>query len=299
MRADSSPQGIRRLRPPTVRELSVLAVGVGVLLCAGDRVPTGDPPGPPPAARAGPVEPAVPRPVIVPRERWLDGEVRAQPKAKYAQRVVAVIVHHTDSPNTYDCADAPFLIRNLRTGHTGYQGWDDIGYNFLIDRCGTIYEGRAGGTDRPVVGAHSQGFNRGTAGVAVLGTFTAGNEVPQAVENALARLVAWKLSLSHTDPSSTVRLVSTNDNARYPAGTAATLPALAGHEDGYQTSCPGRALYERLPFIRRAASRIQQEAALAHRPVKEAAHPRGPVKEAAAGVSGPPRGAPPPPPAHR
>ncbi|WP_373920372.1 N-acetylmuramoyl-L-alanine amidase [Streptomyces sp. 5112.2] len=74
--------------------------------------------------------------------------------------------------------DAPRIVRHLCAGRTGARAWDDIGYNFLVDRCGTIHEGRAGGVDRPVTGAHAQGFNHRSAGIAALGTFTAGVPVP-------------------------------------------------------------------------------------------------------------------------
>ncbi|WP_258539849.1 peptidoglycan recognition protein family protein [Streptomyces ipomoeae] len=198
-----------------------------------------------------------PKPPIVPRSRWLAGESHSQPPARYDDRVVAVFVHHTDSPNDYDCADAPRVIRYLYAGQTGPRNWDDIGYNFLVDRCGTIYEGRAGGVDRPVTGAHTQGFNHRTAGVAALGTFTAGVPVPRAMTDAIAALVAWKLGLSDIDPRGSVRLTSSNSRSRYAAGTSALLPTLAGHSDGYRTSCPGAALAERLPAIRDQAARLQ------------------------------------------
>lgn len=209
------------------------------------------------AARPAVVHPAA-RPPIVPRSRWLDAEsTHEQPPARYDDRVVAVFVHHTDSPNGYACADAPRIIRYLYAGQTGARQWDDIGYNFLVDRCGTIYEGRAGGVDRPVTGAHAQGFNHRTAGVAAIGTFTAGTPVPRAMTDSIAALTAWKLGLSDVDPRATVRLVSSNDLARYAAGTSAVLPTLAGHNDGFMTSCPGAALTARLPEIRELAARLQ------------------------------------------
>ncbi|GHH84787.1 peptidoglycan recognition protein family protein [Streptomyces capitiformicae] len=198
-----------------------------------------------------------PRPSIVPRARWLAGDARSQPPARYDDRVAAVFIHHTDSPNDYDCADAPRIIRYLYAGQTGAKDWDDIGYNFLVDRCGTIYEGRAGGVDRPVTGAHTQGFNHRTTGIAALGTFTAGVPVPQAMTDAIARLAAWKLGLSDLDPRGSVRLTSSNSLSRYAAGTTVLLPTLAGHSDGYMTSCPGAALAERLPAIRELAARLQ------------------------------------------
>ncbi|MDR6973420.1 hypothetical protein J2X68_000089 [Streptomyces sp. 3330] len=236
-----------------------LAAMAALGLCAGgvDHAATAASGSRPPAARPAAVHPAV-RPPVVPRSVWLDDLARhAQPPPRYDDKVVAVFVHHTDSPNGYACADAPRIIRYLYAGQTGARDWDDIGYNFLVDRCGTIYEGRAGGVDRPVTGAHTQGFNHRTAGIAALGTFTAGVPVPQAMVDAIAALAAWKLGLSGVDPRAKVRLTSSNSRSRYAAGATATLPALAGHKDGYMTSCPGAALAARLPEIREAAARLQ------------------------------------------
>ncbi|MEV8539574.1 peptidoglycan recognition protein [Streptomyces sp. NPDC051572] len=213
---------------------------------------------PPVAARLASVGHTAPKPHIVPRSAWLDALSRhAQPPPRYDDKVVAVFVHHTDSPNGYDCADAPRIIRYLYAGQTGVRDWDDIGYNFLVDHCGTIYEGRAGGVDRAVTGAHTQGFNHRTAGIAAIGTFTAGMAVPKAMTDAIAALAAWKLGLADVDPRVKVRLVSSNSLSRYASGTTATLPALAGHKDGYMTSCPGAALLARLPEVRESAARLQ------------------------------------------
>lgn len=239
-----------------------LAAVAALGLCAGgvDRAATaalGARAGRSPAARAAGAHAAA-RPPVVARSAWLDDLARhAQPPPRYDDKVVAVFVHHTDSPNGYACADAPRIIRYLYAGQTDARGWDDIGYNFLVDRCGTIYEGRAGGVDRPVTGAHTQGFNHRTAGIAALGTFTAGVPVPQAMVDAIAALTAWKLGLSGIDPRADVRLTSSNSLSRYASGTTATLPALAGHRDGYMTSCPGAALTARLPEIRETAAALQ------------------------------------------
>ncbi|QEV16346.1 peptidoglycan recognition protein family protein [Streptomyces alboniger] len=197
------------------------------------------------------------RPRIVPREAWLTPNAPTPPPARYANRVEALFVHHTDSPNRYDCADAPRIIRALHAGQAGARKWDDIGYNFLVDRCGTLYEGRAGGTERPVVGAHTQGFNHRSAGVAAIGTFTAGTPVPKAMTDAIAALAAWKLGLSGIDPRGAALLVSSNNLSRFPTGTAAVLPTVAAHKDGYHTHCPGAALTAELPAIREAAARLQ------------------------------------------
>ena len=80
-----------------------------------------------------------------------------------------VFVHHTDTPNGYTLDDVPAILRSIQTYHVRSNGWNDIGYNFLVDAYGRIFEGRAGGIDRPVIGAHTGGFNTGSVGIAVLG----------------------------------------------------------------------------------------------------------------------------------
>ncbi|WP_328887349.1 peptidoglycan recognition protein family protein [Streptomyces sp. NBC_00316] len=201
------------------------------------------------------------RPVIVSRAQWQADETKRDPRAHYAGGVTAIFIHHTDTPNDYECADVPRTLRNLYTGQTRDRDWGDIGYNFLVDKCGTIYEGRAGGVDRPVVGAHTVGFNRGTAGIAAIGTFGRGAPVPAAMEHAIAALAAWKLGLRGVDPRGRVRLTSTNDKSRYPKGTSADFFAISGHRDAYTTDCPGEALSAALPAIRDIAADLQGRSA--------------------------------------
>ncbi|WP_309096276.1 peptidoglycan recognition protein [Streptomyces sp.] len=234
-----------------------VAAVVALVLCAHGVENAAETPARAAPARSTATPYTAPRPTVVPRSHWLGDAARRQPRPRYDDRVSAVFVHHTDSPNGYDCADAPRIIRDLYTGQTGSRDWDDIGYNFVVDRCGTIYEGRAGGVERAVTGAHTQGFNHRTTGIAALGTFTAGLPVPRAMIRAIAALSAWKLGLTGTDPRADVRLVSSNGLSRYAAGTTAELPAVAGHNDGYMTSCPGAALHARLPEIRQLAARLQ------------------------------------------
>ncbi|WP_425580723.1 peptidoglycan recognition protein family protein [Streptomyces thermospinosisporus] len=253
--------GLPRAVTVTLACLPGAAAAAALVLCAyGVENAAGRP-----AGATGPTPPAftAPRPPVQPRSVWLAGAQREQPPPRYDDKVVAVFIHHTDSPNGYDCADAPRIIRSLYEGQTAGRDWDDLGYNFVVDRCGTIYEGRAGGVDRPVTGAHTQGFNHRTTGIAALGTFTAGVEVPEEMLRSIAAVAAWKLGTSGTDPRGEVRLVSSNGGSRYAAGTTATLPALAGHSDGYMTDCPGAALHARLPEIRALAARFQGRPATA------------------------------------
>ena len=81
------------------------------------------------------------------------------------------IIHHTAGQNDYTRAQAPAIVRGIELFHVKGNGWNDIGYNFLVDRFGTIYEGRFGGVDRNVIGAHALGFNTGSVGIALLGTY--------------------------------------------------------------------------------------------------------------------------------
>ncbi|MEU3573664.1 N-acetylmuramoyl-L-alanine amidase [Kitasatospora sp. NPDC036755] len=167
-----------------------------------------------------------------------------------------MFVHHTDTATDYACADAPRVIRAIYQYHVESSGWRDIGYNFLVDRCGTVYEGRAGGVEQPVHGAHTLGFNTDSAGVAAIGTYV-DDQPPQPLLDGLAALAAWKLGLAARPADGRTRLVSGSDASRYPEGTAADFDAVSGHRDGFDTECPGNALYARLPALRAAAARLQ------------------------------------------
>ncbi|MDI3406952.1 peptidoglycan recognition protein family protein [Streptomyces cavernicola] len=231
----------------------VVAVAVLVLQDAPSR-PTRPEPEREPVA----VGPAAPRPRIVSRKAWRADEGLVKERATYAGAVSSVFLHHTGHTNGYDCADVPRMLRAMQRQHVEREGWDDMGYNFVVDRCGTIYEGRAGGVARPVQGAHTKGFNAGTIGLAALGTFRSGTPVPPALEAGIAKIAAWKLRPG-ADPRGMVRLVSTNDESTYKKGEAARLHVISGHRDSFQTDCPGDALYERLPAIRKAVALLRKD----------------------------------------
>src|SRR5438874_2124850 len=84
-----------------------------------------------------------------------------------------------------------------------HHGWNDIGYNFLVDKYGQVFEGRYGGVDRNVIGAHTLGFNTGTVGVALIGDYTS-TKITDAAAKSLEALLAWRLDLAHVDPLSLV-----------------------------------------------------------------------------------------------
>jgi hypothetical protein len=195
------------------------------------------------------------RPRIITRRGWGADENLREGGFVYTKKVKAAFVHHTVSGNNYACSQAPSVIRSIYRYHVVSSGWRDIGYNFLVDKCGNIYEGRAGGVAKPVMGAHTRGFNANSTGIAVLGTF--GNTKPSAAAvTAVARLTAWKLGLYGANPRGKTYLKSAGGNL-YPKGNNVRLNVISGHRDGFATDCPGRLLYGKLGSARTAAARYQ------------------------------------------
>ncbi|MET7690169.1 peptidoglycan recognition protein [Streptomyces sp. NPDC005483] len=200
----------------------------------------------------------VPEPPIVSRAGWGADEKLSPDPSEYNADVKAVFVHHTDGTNDYSCTDSAAIVRGIYAYHTQTNGWNDIGYNFLVDKCGTIFEGRKGGVDLPVLGAHTYGWNRESAGIAVLGNYTDAG-ASNAALTSVARIAAWKLGQYGVDPDSTVQLTAgaTQKNlagTSFTAGSLYTFNRVSAHRDGYATECPGTSLYGQLPTIRAWAS---------------------------------------------
>jgi hypothetical protein len=186
-------------------------------------------------------------PAIVPRSGWGADESIRKGAVSYAPAIRFASVHHTAGTNNYSPAQAAAIMRGIEVYHVKSNGWNDIGYNFLVDRYGTVYEGRYGGIDRNVIGAYARGFNAGSVGVAVMGTFTTA-AIPPAAEASLEKLLAWRLDLAHVDPVSTLTFVS-GGSERYRAGVPVLLRAVSGHRDTGSTTCPGNLLYAKLGTI--------------------------------------------------
>jgi N-acetylmuramoyl-L-alanine amidase len=186
-------------------------------------------------------------PRIVPRSGWQADESIRRAAPLYADTLRMAFVHHTAGTNDYTRLQAPAIVRGIEVYHVQGNGWNDIGYNALVDRFGTVYEGRYGGIDRDVVGAHAKGFNTGSFGVAVLGDFSTADP-PEAAVDALVRTLAWRLDLAHVDPLASVTMVSSG-NERFAAGIPVLLRTISGHRDTGLTECPGQQLYTMLPSI--------------------------------------------------
>jgi uncharacterized protein with LGFP repeats len=195
------------------------------------------------------------RPRIITRAGWGADEHLRKGRRLYTRSVKAAFVHHSATGNNYSCAQAPSVVRSIYRYHVKSSGWRDIGYNFLVDKCGAVYEGRAGGVTKAVYGAHTLGFNSNSMGIAVLGTYE--NTSPSAAAlNAVARLTAWKLGLYGADPAGATYLTSGGSN-KFRKGTRVRLHVISGHRDGFATECPGSRLYDRLGTVRNAAAGLQ------------------------------------------
>lgn len=196
-----------------------------------------------------------PRPKIISRKGWGANEKLRERQFGYTKTVKAAFVHHSATGNNYTCKQAPSVIRGIYRYHVTSSGWRDIGYNFAVDKCGNIYEGRAGGVTKPVQGAHTLGFNTNSTGIAVLGSYSRTNP-PAAVTTAVAKLAAWKLGLHGINPKGKVTLTSGGGN-KYKKGRKVSMNAISGHRDGFVTDCPGNRLYSKLGAVRVSAAKYQ------------------------------------------
>ncbi|GAB2772915.1 N-acetylmuramoyl-L-alanine amidase [Nocardioides salsibiostraticola] len=199
-----------------------------------------------------------PTPAILTRRDWGADEKMRDPGPRYNSTLKQVHVHHTVSSNDYSRNDVAGLIRGMYRYHVQNLGWSDIGYNFLVDRFGRVWTGRAGGVERLVRGAHTLGFNDTSTGISAIGNFEV-TRPTAAMREAIAQVAAWKLSTYGIEPVGKTTVTSEGSD-KYSRGRRATLPAIDGHRDTNDTACPGIFLYNALPGIRRRASAIVKEA---------------------------------------
>jgi uncharacterized protein (TIGR03437 family) len=190
-----------------------------------------------------------PKPVITSRTDWGCPDGQSNPRSTPSYTTVThLIVHHTAGSNT--SSDWAAVVRSIWNFHIFTNGWSDIGYNYLIDPNGVIYEGRAGGDN--VTGAHFSCQNGGTMGVSLLGTFTTVQPTTAAL-TSLKEILSWKADQRNIDPAA----------SSYHAGMRETLANISGHRDGNglaqscgATECPGAMLYPLLPNLRAEAKNL-------------------------------------------
>lgn len=179
-----------------------------------------------------------PRPPIVTRNGWGANESWRCNERKMDTTVKAAVVHHTAGTNSYSRSEVPSILRGIYAYHTQTLGWCDIGYNFLVDKYGKIYEGRWGGITRPVHGSHATDWNTDTVGISFMGNYDVAKP-PAVMMEAGAKLLAWKLDAFQRQGTGKLTL----------AGK--TVNVIFRHGDVMSTACPGRYITSIMGDLRR------------------------------------------------
>ena len=182
---------------------------------------------------------------IRPRSDWA-GTAYQPPAAPTYTGIKATVVHHTAGTNNYTQAEVPGILRGIASYHMTSQGWNDVGYNFLVDKYGGMWEGRAGSLDaaatKMVQGAHALSYNTNTMGVSVLGTY--GTVAPTTASlTALKTVIGFRFDLAGLDARDLSGINGLN-------GT--NMSRIVGHRDVNATDCPGQLLWNQLAALRTA-----------------------------------------------
>ncbi len=204
---------------------------------------------------------------VNPRSAW---GARAPKDTNYGSVIKKAVVHHTVSSNSYSQSQVPGMIAGIQAYHQDGRGWDDIGYNFVVDKYGGIWEGRGGGIDRPVIGAHASGFNTNTVGISVLGDYSSATPSSATLEG-VSRIAGWKLYTGAVDPSGSSSFTS-GGGTKYAAGTVVNLPNVIGHRDVGATTCPGT-IHSYLGQIRQRAQDWKNWSLLTYGPFNPSSGP--------------------------
>lgn len=212
------------------------------------------------SSSAGVVQTATGMPHVISREEWGARPQVCQPAV--ASSLVGAVVHHTADPNTYSTvAEAERRIRADQAYHIDARGWCDIGYNFVVDKWGNIYEGRDNSMTQAIIGVHAGGFNTGTLGVSMLGTYD--SAPPAATVQAVAQIIGWRLGYYGINPQGTFTYHTLGgENSRYGVADV-TMSRVIGHRDVAYTACPGNGGYAALPQIRSLAASYSFDARFA------------------------------------
>ncbi|KQZ88742.1 hypothetical protein ASD62_04890 [Phycicoccus sp. Root563] len=206
-----------------------------------------------PKAPAASASAAAAQPTIITRAQW-GADERLRGSKTLSSTIKAITIHHTAGTNDYTPETAAAQVRGIYAYDTQGLGWADIAYNFLVDKWGRVYEGRAGSITEPVRGAHSMGFNTNTMGIAAIGNYET-TSAPSAMVDSLAKVAGWKLSQYGVSPSATTQLTSQGGTgAKYAAGVTVTLPTVHAHQNTSYTLCPGKYLYPKMDTIRSKAT---------------------------------------------
>ncbi|WP_280220163.1 N-acetylmuramoyl-L-alanine amidase, partial [Nocardia neocaledoniensis] len=193
-------------------------------------------------------------PKVITRAQWgADESIRCQ-EPTYDDGLGGITVHHTAGRNDYSRAESAGIVRAIYAYHAETLGWCDVGYNALVDQYGQIFEGRYGGLDRAVQGAHAGGFNENTAGVALMGNYESETPSEEAI-NAIGKFIGWRSKVAGLDPKGHTTMYSEGTEfTPYAQDEAVDLPVVFAHRDVGNTDCPGDAAYSLMDRIRSIAA---------------------------------------------
>ena len=167
-----------------------------------------------------------------------------------------VIVHHTAGTNNYSAGQSASIVRGIYYYHAVTLDWGDIGYNFLVDKYGTVFEGRSGSVAAPAgemsVGAHARGVNTGTMGLSMMGDYSSISP-SDAQLSAVGRMAGWFLKRAGIIDANGRAGLHVWTTERYQAGSTISMPRILGHRDVGYTTCPGNVGYSKLGTIRSIA----------------------------------------------
>ncbi|MEV6136398.1 N-acetylmuramoyl-L-alanine amidase [Nocardia sp. NPDC051990] len=212
-------------------------------------------------------------PNVITRSQWgADESIRCEDPT-YDDQLGGLTVHHTAGRNDYTPAESAGIVRAIYMYHAKTLGWCDIGYNALVDKYGQIFEGRFGGLDRPVQGAHAGGFNENTAGIALMGNYESEEPSDEAI-NAIGRFIGWRSKIAGLDPKGYTTMYSEGTEfTSYAQGEAVRLPVVFAHRDVGNTSCPGDSAYAYMDRIRNIAAGISVPSGTSPKPQQQAQAP--------------------------
>ncbi|MCA5892758.1 N-acetylmuramoyl-L-alanine amidase [Isoptericola sp. NEAU-Y5] len=195
------------------------------------------------------------KPRIVSRAGWGADESLSGSWPEYSKKLRAIYVHHTVGTNSYRESQSAALVRGIYAYHTRSRGWPDIGYQFLVDKYGNIFEGRKKSRYDNPVGAQAGGYNTGTIGISAMGNFETARPT-SALLNAISKVVAWKAYQYHFNVKGSTTLVtggSTGSGTRADPGEKVRVPRVLMHRTTNETACPGRYLAAKMGTIRNNA----------------------------------------------
>ncbi|MDO5669300.1 MAG: N-acetylmuramoyl-L-alanine amidase [Corynebacterium sp.] len=174
-------------------------------------------------------------------------------------KLQAAAVHHTAGSNNYTRAQSASIMRGMYNYHANSLGWCDIGYNAVVDKFGTIYEGRAGGLDKNVQGAHVGGFNHGTFGISMMGNYDVVPTTPAMIQS-VGEMIGWKAALAGFNPQGSASYTPLSfPGSRHTGGVPMTLSNVFAHRDAHVNACPGQYGYAQMGTIRSIAAKKAEQ----------------------------------------